>query len=407
MKKWFLFVLSSLIFIYSGVTSMAFEIVSANTEVLSDKAEIIWYGNCYVSGNSLKSSNIEVLDSKSLSVSYSNTTLFLNGIIKDTSADIKISYSNNEIIDTLDTTNNFKVLSILNMEDYIRIILENCGNNIVYINIPAIETMQNIDNFNQNWYADYVPGKIEEVPTPVTRATTTDYKFTYTNTTEVMGEKTYEKLVLQAIYEWPDTINSSTGGEFRTSLGILESYTQHTDLAGKTRTWRNCSLRVNKMNVHVATAKGEYVSYARTQFVGKEYKEGEVKLGYALAIPKTNFSISYSYPTVRTFENGDLGYFTYPASNENKVVRTKISFGTQYSWIQEESTVHRGQELGEKAYANFKIETLSKYIQTGRKGFKVEWQYSIYSDGNAHGYGTNWYNTSKTFPNTLYYTLKE
>ena len=110
MKKWFLFVLSSLIFIYSGVTSMAFEIVSANTEVLSDKAEITWYGNCYVSGNSLKSSNIEVLDSKSLSVSYSNTTLFLNGIIKDTSADIKISYSNNEIIDTLDTTNNFKVL---------------------------------------------------------------------------------------------------------------------------------------------------------------------------------------------------------------------------------------------------------------------------------------------------------
>lgn len=268
--------------------------VSAEEVSQSVSAKVTYLNDYYSSANTLTSDDVSFIDSTVILVTGEDTFNIEGEIPSINPFSISLLSENNELTSASDENDNFTVLSILPIENFIRIVLENNYQNDMYYVDFSKEYAPIISSYNQNWYLDYLDFEITEMSPPATRTTSQPTK-TYTTSTNVYGDVYKETLKIEFANDWDNPVYAGTGFSVINKMTLIDKTTTITRAgSSSSTTLEGNSLLVNSVVYKAVTPKGEYFREADTQFRGKKTNSSVIKIGVGLDIPNSPFSISFS-----------------------------------------------------------------------------------------------------------------
>lgn len=407
MKRRMSFVLA-VVFIFSMLSFSSVALAATASDV-----SITCFENYTINEGSLtatKSENVAVRGTSEATLTA--TTLNVTGQgVKGEAFDISVPIQNGAFVSPVDNEGNYDVLSVIDLSESIRIILkEKDARNMLYVdtmlNSGAVKRVK-YESYNINWYRAFIGGTIvleEEIVTEPTRSSTYSIIKLYSTTNNIYGDVYKEYIRVIAIQTYPQTINNSTGGSFYFTLGIKDKWTDYTPYGGSLVRTDDCSLGMNCGEINLSTPTGEYFASMRTDFVGEIYNyNNPLSLGFNLNIPRTPFSITYSYSYTED-GYGRSYYKSYPATTNKATQVGNLWEGAGY-WTYKAAT--EGNDVGDYFYVEMKVDTDTTYQVLGSKLLNFKWDYHITGTGINEEYGlaVNMPSIYDSIVNTVSYTL--
>lgn len=321
----------------------------------------------------------------------SNTGLSVNGKVRKEFS-VEVQLANGKVINAVDKTSNYSVLSILNAGTYIRLVLKEVGQkNIVYVKIAGYFPVA-FDSYNGNWYTNFITAEVaESVSLLASASPDTDHR-TFVSTSEVFNETIVETLTLKYLYTWPYSMNDSTGGHFTAKLSIDEKYTTYTHSDNTTTTLSYNSLYVTYAKFKAVTPKGEYIRYVDIDPNAEDVKMGSIYVDFSIGIPKTPLSIGATLPQ-RVYYNNDYRFSFDYDETDGAAMGICIAF--------DGNLVNKGQYFD----ADVTVLTDRAYEVLGSKLFTIKWDYRVVSNGNVSNIEVDYYCVDDVVTKTLLYTL--
>lgn len=380
--------------------------VSAEEISQSISVKITYINDFYSSANTLSSDKISFIDS-TVQLNTLENTLNIEGTIPSVKPySLSIVRENDKITSATDKYDNYTVLSVLPIENFIRIILENNNENDMYYIEFSNEYAPDITPYNQNWYLDYLDFEITEMSIPATRSTSQPTK-TYTTSTNVYGDVYKETLVIKFSNDWDNPVSSGVGFRVINKMILNEKTTKITRAgSSSTTTLDGNSLLVNSVVYKAVTPKGEYFREADTQFRGEKTNSSVIEIGMSFGIPNSPFSISFS----STDENitktigSSSTYFDIDDFNTTDELAMAISLDFSDPSLSLTDAANE-ESLPHQIVVDNSLKTHDNYIYKGSKAFTYKWNYQITSTGNCHGVGVNIVSSQQSYTGNLYYTL--
>ncbi len=299
----------SLLFSFCIALSFSSMTASANHSIdISQSATLTTFQDFYKDESSLLSDNI--LSSQiSVTVEWDALSLHVSGQVPSSNAfDINIDLCDGAFVSAEDRNENYRILSVIPTSEFVRIIMADLQlENMYYVNLTCNE-LSSLKPFNVNWYLEFLSPSVtvdDEPPSESSpQASTRIGRKTYTQTTTIYGDVFKEILVLLFPEEWPPEINTSTGGEFKVTMGIGSKTTQYTPYgSSSSTTYDGNSMLVNNVNLKAVTRASEYFSYALVRYKGNVAKATfPLLFGVSLAIPNPPVSINFD----PSYDEGEL-----------------------------------------------------------------------------------------------------
>ena len=397
----------------SSVNKQAGKEVSTNIEDSINEISISFFENYIADETSLSASKREVVTSSDLSVAtLTATALSITGQgAKGKTFDITVPIRDGGFVDPVEKNGAYEVLSVLDLVDFIRIVLKEINaNNLMYIDIHVsceIGERIKLENFNTYWYRAFVGGHItleEETTTEPLRSHTSSITRTYSMVNDILGDIIKEYIRIIAIQDYPYSINNSTGGFFYFTLGIKDKWTEYTPYGGSMVTTNGSSFIMNCGEINLSTPKGEYFSSMAISFSGNTAScSNPLSLGFNLNIPGTPFSITYTYSN-HTYASGTSYYKTYPATT-NKATQVGNIWAAPGYWLS--NAAGANEDVGHHYTVTMHVNTDTAYQVLGTKSLNFKWDYHITGTGGSPVYGVavSTPNVYNNITNTVSYTL--